>query len=444
MNTFFKSLFLRPRLFIVWGGLIAFFVSAYLFPLLIPLAKIATMVLAAFCFLDAALLYLGKGKVVGERLTPERFSNGDINLVKLKLKNEYNFPVQLEVIDEAPDQFQLRKLKFFSNLKSGGEDQVEYELRPVERGEYHFGGLHVFVSSPLGLLKRRFTFGQDQMVPTYPSYIQMRRFQFLAISQRLNDVGVKQIRRLGNSTEFEKIKEYVRGDDYRTINWKATARSGKLMVNQYIDERAQYVYCLIDKSRGMKMPFEGMSLLDYAINACLVLSNIALYRQDRSGLITFAEKIDACLPATNKMTQMNRIQEVLYNQKTQYLEADYERLYTFVKHKISQRSLLILFTNFETLTAVRRQLPYLQKIAKNHLLVVVFFENTELSGLLESNPKNTEEIYIKSIGENFAFEKQQIVRELERNGIISILSPPQSLTVNTINKYLEIKSRAMI
>lgn len=402
------------------------------------------MAMFAACFLDAALLYLGKGKVLAKRITPERFSNGDQNPVRVEISNSYNFPISTTVIDEAPVQFQLRELVFRKTIPAGKEKELSYDLRPVERGEYHFGALHIFVSSPLGLLKRRYSFGEGQMVPTYPSYIQMRRFQFLAISQRLTDIGVKQIRRLGNSTEFEKIKEYVRGDDYRTINWKATARSGKMMVNQYVDERAQYIYCLIDKSRGMKMPFQGMSLLDYAINASLVLSNIAIYRQDRGGLITFAEKIDTCLPASHKLTQMNRIQELLYNQTTQFLEADYERLYTFIKHKIPQRSLLVLFTNFETLTALRRQLPYLQRIARNHLLVVVFFENTELRELLESHPQNTEEIYIKSIGENFAFEKQQIVREMEKHGIMSILTPPEQLTVNTINKYLEIKSRAMI
>lgn len=444
MNNFYQSLYLRPRLFIVWGALIAFFVLGFLFPVLLPLAKIATMILFTLCVIEGAILYLGKGKVVAKRIAPEKFSNGDQNLIKISIENQYNFPILAEIIDETPNQFQLRDQVFQEKIEGASLAEISYELRPVERGEYHFGGLHVFVASPLGLVKKKFTFDEGQMVPTYPSYIQMRRFQFLAISQRLTDVGVKQIRRLGNSTEFEKIKEYVRGDDYRTINWKATARSGKMMVNQYVDERAQYVYCLIDKSRGMKMPFEGMSLLDYAINACLVLSNIAIYRQDRAGLITFSQKMDACLPASNKMTQMNRIQEVLYNQKTRFLEADYERVYTFVKHKIPQRSLLILFTNFESLTAVRRQLPYFQKMARNHLLVIVFFENTELNELLESTPQNTEEIYVKSIGENFAFEKQQIVRELERHGIIAILSPPKELTVNTINKYLEIKSRAMI
>ncbi|MEL6843797.1 MAG: DUF58 domain-containing protein, partial [Bacteroidota bacterium] len=243
---------------------------------------------------------------------------------------------------------------------------------------------------------------------------------------------------------FEQIKEYVRGDDYRTLNWKATARSGKLMVNQFRDERAQHIYCLIDKSRNMKMPFEGMSLLDYAINASLVLSNIALLKQDRAGIIAFSERNDSIVKSSNRPTHMNLIMEVLYNQTTRYLEADYERLYSAISRQVTQRSLLVLFTNFESLSALRRMLPYLKRLNRTHLLVVVFFENTELRELLDAQPGSMEEIYIKTIAENFAYEKKQIVRELERHGIIAILSPPQNLTVNTLNKYLELKARGMV
>jgi len=133
------------------------------------------------------------------------------------------------------------------------------------------------------------------------------------------------MRRLGHSMEFEQIKEYVSGDDYRTVNWNATARKGALMVNNFTDEKSQQVYCIIDKSRVMKMPFEGLSLLDYAINASLVLSNIALLKQDKAGLITFAENLSAFLPAEKKETQMHLILQALFNQKTRYLESDYEK-----------------------------------------------------------------------------------------------------------------------
>ncbi|MEL6675212.1 MAG: DUF58 domain-containing protein [Bacteroidota bacterium] len=443
LKHLYRNIFLQPRLYISLGVVFGCFILSYQVAAIFPVAQALLGLLIALLLVDIILLYWGGNRIMGNRILPEKFSNGDENEVNLQIANGYSFAVNLKVLEEYPVQFQEREKVLKFSMQPGEKKVETYTLRPVTRGEYHFGYTNVFATTFLGLISRRFQVSQEEMVPTYPSFIQMRKYQLLAISNRLTEVGVKKIRRLGHTTEFEQIKEYVGGDDYRTINWKATARSGKLMVNQYMDERAQHVYCLIDKSRPLKMPFEGMSLLDYGINASLVLSNIAIYRQDKAGIITFSEKVHSLVPARRQATQMNRIMEVLYNEKTAYKEADYQRLYATLKQKISHRSLLILFTNFESLSAMRRQLPYLKQLARQHLLVAVIFENTELRDLLKSSPHNTEEIYIKAIGENFAFTKQQIVRELSQYGIMALLTPPEQLTVNTINKYLEIKSRGM-
>jgi uncharacterized protein (DUF58 family) len=244
--------------------------------------------------------------------------------------------------------------------------------------------------------------------------------------------------------EFEQIKEYVPGDDYRTVNWKATARKGSLMTNNYTDERSQQIYCAVNKGRVMKMPFDGMSLLDYAVNASLVLSNVALGKQDKAGLITFAENLDTFLPADKKPTQMNLVLEALYKQRTRFLESDFEKLFSVIRNRITHRSLIILFTNFESLESLQREMSSLKRIAKYHLLVVVFFENTELKKLQEVHAATMEDIYIKTIAEKFAFEKKLMVKELIANGIISILTTPENLTVNTINKYLELKNKLSI
>jgi len=244
--------------------------------------------------------------------------------------------------------------------------------------------------------------------------------------------------------EFEQIKEYVRGDDYQTINWKATARKSDLMVNNYTDEKSQQIYSLVNKGRIMKMPFEGMTLLDYSVNASLVLSNVALVRQDKAGLITFAENIDAFLQADKKPTQMNLVLETLYRQQTRFLEADFEKLYSVIRNRITHRSLLVLFTNFESMDSLQREMASLKLIAQYHLLLVVFFENTELKKLTDSRAVTMEDIYIKTIAEKFAFEKRLMVKELHKNGILSVLTSPQNLTIDTINKYLELKNKMSI
>jgi uncharacterized protein (DUF58 family) len=331
------------------------------------------------------------------RVLPERLSNGDENEILVRALSSYPFTLSIEIIDEIPFQFQVRDFSIRTSLMPGKSREIVYHLRPVKRGEYDFGVLNLYASSPIGLVVRRYRFGEPLMIPVYPSFLQMRRYQLLAISNRLSEIGVKKIRRIGHSMEFEQIREYVMGDDIRTLNWKASARKNQLMVNSFTDEKSQQVYCLVDKSRVMKMPFNGLSLLDYAINASLVLSNVALLKHDKAGLISFAEDIADFLPASGRATQMNSILEILYRQKTRYLESDFERLYTLMRKRITQRSLVVLFTNFESLTALHRQLPYLRKMARNHLLMVIFFENTELSKRLAQPADNLEEVYTQTI-----------------------------------------------
>jgi uncharacterized protein (DUF58 family) len=304
--------------------------------------------------------------------------------------------------------------------------------------------MNTFVSTPLGLAKRRFRFDLGKTVPVYPSFVQMRQYEIMAANNRLTELGVKRVRRLGQSMEFEQIREYVVGDDFRLMNWKATARAQRNMVNQFTEEKSQPLYCVIDKGRSMKMPFKEMTLLDYAINASLVISNIAIHRQDRAGLITFAEQVGVHAKASHRPTQMNVIMELLYNQKTRFLESDFERLYLDIHRKVSQRSLILLFTNFESISAMRRQLPHLRRISRRHLLVVIFFQNSELKSVIQAPAKDMEEVYFKTVAEKFDFEKRQIVKELNVHGIQAILSTPEDLTVNALNKYLEMKARGIL
>ncbi|MFQ5651040.1 MAG: DUF58 domain-containing protein [bacterium] len=411
---------------------------------MLQLARPALFSCLLLLLLDVFLLFRTPNGVVAARQTGDKLSNGDDNEIQVVVENAYSFRIEVEVIDELPLQFQIRDQTFRFRLAAGAQKAFSYFLRPVQRGEHHFGALNVYAASPFGLARKRYCFAQDTVVPVYPSFIQMRTYELLAISNHLTELGIKKIRRLGHTLEFEHIRGYVEGDDYRTINWRATARKGDIMVNQYQDEKSQQLYSVIDMGRVMKMPFARMSLLDYAINASLVIANIALRKHDKAGIITFSEKVNAVLPADRKGSQLSKILELLYNQKTGFLESNFEALAAVIGQKIRHRSLLLIFTNFETLSSLKRQLPCLRRLARSHLVVTIFFENTELNALHQKRAKNTEEIYIKTIAEKFAFEKRQIVKELSRYGIHAILTAPQNLTANTINKYLELKARGLI
>ena len=417
---------------------------SYFIPPLLILTKLILITLIVFLVFDILILYANRDGVYAYRESPNRLSNGDENEIKIFVTNNYSFRIRTIIIDELPFDLQIRDNSFSLEIKQGITKIISYFLRPVKRGEYNFGNINVYVSSRIGLVRRRYRFEGDEIIPVYPSYVQMRKYELMAISDRLTEAGIKKVRRVGHSMEFEQIKEYVKGDDYRTINWKATARKNHLMVNHFEDEKSQQVYSVIDTGRIMKMPFEGMSLLDYAINASLVISNIAVYKQDKAGLITFSNKVNNILPADRQAIQMNKILEILYRQKTDYPESDFEILVSNIFKRISHRSLILLFTNFETLSSLERQIQFIRKLAQRHLLVVIFFINTQLNELINQAAGNVEQIYHKTIAEKFAFEKRLIVKELARYSIHSILTTPQNLSVNTINKYLELKARHLI
>lgn len=444
MIKFLKSLYLNPRFYVYISVISGVFLLSFWMPGLYNIAWFMAIILVALFLVDALILFRNPKGIKAQRVLADKLSNSDENPIAVHITNNYRIRIVVSVIDELPVQFQKRDFQYNFALNAYEKFSFEYTVVPVERGEYHFGNLNVYVSSPLKIVAKRYGFDRNKTVAVYPSYIQMRKYEFLALNNRLTEYGLKKIRRIGHTMEFEQIKNYVLGDDVRTINWKATAKKGELMVNQYQDEKSQPIYSLIDTGRVMKMPFEQLKLLDYAINATLAFSNIAIKKNDKAGLITFSDQIEHILPANNKRTHINVINEALYNIDTRFLDADYGMLYATVKRWVKHRSMLLLYTNFEHLSAMKRQLPYLMGISRQHLLVTVFFENTELDTLISENAEDLQGIYHKAIAEKFAFEKRQIVKELENRGIHAILTKPGNLSVNVINKYLEFKSKGLI
>lgn len=439
-----RTVFLHQRFFASLGLLAALFVLGFALPPLFPIAQALLVVWVAVLVLDAWLLYGRSFDLSGQRRLPAVFSLGDPNPVYVHLESRSSVLLRCQVIDELPQQFQIRDFVQHVSLRPDEAQEIRYELTPTVRGEYGFGALNLFATSPIGLLERRVRIEAEAVVPVFPSIIQMKKYELRAFDRMAQFNGLKRMRRIGHSYEFEQIKNYVRGDDYRSINWKASSRRGEFMVNQYQDERSQQVYCIIDKSRAMRMPFEGLSLMDYAINTSLVISNIALQKYDRAGLITFSDKIGAAIKADSRSGQLNKILHALYREKERPLESNYELLFQATRKLISGRSLLLLFTNFESSYALDRVLPLLRRINNMHLLVVVFFENTEIRALTRQPAQTTEDIYRQTIAEQFLAEKSQMVSKLRQYGIQAVLTRPEDLSINTINKYLELKARGLI
>jgi uncharacterized protein (DUF58 family) len=437
-------MFLTNRFLALFGAIILLFALAYPFGYLFPLAQSILVIACVLVMADAALLYVRKPALFCRRILNPIFSLSDPNPVSIEADNKSPLRLNLTIIDELPVQFQLRDFEVRLRLNPGEKTTYRHTLKPLSRGEYRFGRINVFASTRLGLLERRLVFDQEQDVAVYPSIIQMKRYELRAMRQIAHETGIKKMRRIGHSYEFEQIKNYVQGDDYRSVNWKASSRRNVLMVNQYEDERSQQVYCIVDKSRVMRMPFDGLGLMDYAINTTLAISNIILKKKDKAGLLTFSDVMGATLKAERGSGQLVRIMESLYREKERSVEANYELLYEAVRRLIGARSLLVLFTNFESNYALERVLPTLRRLNKFHLLVVVFFENTEIKDVAAMPVHKTADIYRQTVARQFLQEKKEMVQKLRQYGIQAILTKPQDLTINTINKYLELKSRGLI
>lgn len=440
---YIQQIFLGRNFFYGILSIVIFYVMGFYFPWIINLANLLLFAIILLILIELYLLFSSKKGIEGQRILNEKLSNFDTNPVKISLENHFNFKVKITVIDELPYQFQIFDFKIEEEINPNRAKTISYQLKPTERGLYEFGNTNVFVSSPLRILERRIVLNTQSSIKVFPSFLRLNQLSLYNFKAHLNELGVKKSRRIGHSMEFEQIKNYVLGDDIRTINWKATAKHQKLMVNQYVDEKSQQIYCALDKGRLMKMPFDGLSLLDYAINATLIFSNIVLQNQDRAGIFTFSNQMEDLIKAERRSNQLEKISNGLYNIKSNFIESDFGILYNTLKYKITQRSLILLFTNFESLDSMQRQLPYLKAINKNHLLIVTFFKNSELENYLNT-PKKQIDPYQKGLIEKFIYEKQQIVLELNKHGIQTILTRPEDLEIATINKYLEIKSRGMI
>ncbi len=444
MISFWKGWFLTPRAYIILFGLSVPAVLSVWVNVLYPVTLAALVLFTIAILIDTTWLW-SKGRMVhARRRLEERLNNGEPNIVRIRLKSLYPSTITASVVDELPIQFQERDFHLHVRLDGGQERDVSYSVRPVERGVYSFGAVNVFVKGPLGLVERRFRWDADHECKVYPSVTVMRKAELHAFSNRLVKHGQRRLRRLGHTMDFEKIKNYVSGDDVRSLNWKATARSGNLMVNQYQDERSQDVVAVLDTGRIMRAPFDGMTSLDYAINAALAFSNVVIKKHDRAGLITYGAHGSSMVTPGSKPEQIVQINETLYALQTDFEETNDEHLVLRIRTSLRHRSLVMLFTNIDSMSALHRRLPYFQLIATRHVLVVVIFENVEVRALAASRAATIEDVYKRTVARDFLQQKRDIAMELRHRGIHCVLAAPTQLSIASIDRYLELKTRGLI
>ena len=353
-------------------------------------------------------------------------------------------PVAFTVRDEAPYEFVISRLFLPGAIGSGEQADLSYTVRPLRRGDYAFGGCHLRYTGVLGLVMRQHRYSLDAPVKVYPNLLEVRKYELLARRDQLFEIGLKNARRLGQGTEFERLRDYEPDDDYRRINWPATARLHKPITTDYQPERSQSVIVMLDAGRLMTAPLGPLSKLDYAINTTLLLAYVAIVRGDRVGLLTFADTVTGYWEPDRGRRQFLALLEALYKVQPQQVESDYMRAGAFLSTRRSKRSLVVLFTDLIDREQAGAMVRGFGRLAPRHLPMAVTMADSEVLTMSSRQPTDAQQMYEKIIAQNLLDDRAAALENLQRRGALTIDVPADKLTPAVVNKYLELKARGRL
>ncbi len=391
------------------------------------------------------------------RHTPDKLSVGAENRVTISVRSRTRFLLRMLVKDDPPARFRTPQRLQRLVVAPFTTQQVSYRTMPPARGDYSFGNLHFRGLSFLGLTYWQRTIAAGREVAVYPNLAEVARYEELARAGRLTQAGYHPYRRLGMGTEFESLRDYVPDDEFRHIDWKATARRHKPTTRQYETERSQSLMIMIDSGRMMagtaSLPAKAaeggreptrtaaMSKLDYAINAALMLAYVATERDDRVGLLAFADAVQQFVPPSKGKAQVGRIAEALYGLEARLHEPDYGLAFSTLFSRSRKRSLVICFTDLIDKDASARLLSGMASLFPRHLPLLVAIQDPDLQAAAAQDPAGAFEAYEKAVAIAAIGDRREALSAITRRGVLVLDTTPQALTVAAVNRYLEIKDR---
>lgn len=431
----------RLLLLLLLGSLLVAGVA--LSPLLLWLALAYLIAVGALVVVDYALTPRPESFEI-ERINDTKLSLGADNLITLLAANRSSRSLRFSLRDEHPYQFIADATILDGEVKPYEVYEARYHVRPLQRGDYTFGDINVRYQSMLKTFVRQARYPATAQVKVYPNVLDVRKYDLLARKGLLFELGLRAARVFGAGTEFERLREYNTDDEFRRINWKATARRGKPIAVEYETERSQYIVSVIDTGRLMRPPVGDLAKLDYVINTSLLLSYVANLKGDHVGLLTFADDVRTYLAPKRGKGQFYRMLEALYNVQFEPVEADYARALAYLSVKHKRRSLVVVFTDLVTLDAARPLIAHMARLSQRHLPLCVTISDPNITRLAAQPPRDSDAVYQRAVAEMLLDERRIVLDTLHRSGVHTIDVPADKLTVSVINKYLELKGRGAI
>jgi uncharacterized protein (DUF58 family) len=366
------------------------------------------------------------------------------NRIELTISNEGLEPISLRLRDEPPPDFDVSEREFDLRLAPGEEHTVAYTATPPDRGGDFFRGTFARVRCPLGLVWREARLRTEQPVRIYPNVLALREFDLLRQKGRLSHMGVRRSRIRGLGTEFESLREYAEGDDYRKMDWKASARRGKFVVRQYEQERNQAVLLCVDIGRRMLSEVNGVSKLDHALDACLLMAHSAAASGGAVGLMVYADTVRRYLPPKRGRTQVGAIIEALHDLSAEPIASDPGLAFAYLSSRWKRRSLLAVFADVEDADAAQETVRSLGALSRRHIAVLASVADPRLLEASEAPVDGSDGLYRRAAAVLFTSERKAAQSQLAAAEIHSLDAEPQNLAAALVSFYFDVKERGLL
>ena len=427
-----------PRLIIMVMAAAPVFLGGALYDPLLAVGIIYGIMLAVYATIDVALLPRRKNVVV-ERVVPERISLGNPARIVFRVRNASGRRIEIRIAEDCPSGIEAKPPHCVGVFDRGAEGALEYRLIARRRGRYVLSDVDVRVLPAAGLFYRQFRLRIPAEVHVFPDLVNIKRYE-LQLRRGLYEQGVARLRQTGLGTDFESLRLYHHGDDMSRVDWKATAKLSRLVVKNCEPERRQNVLVAIDVGRATAGEFEGISRLDYLVNASLMLAYVALRQGDWFSLVAFSQRIESYLPPLRSVRSIDRVARALYELEPRLVEADYGAACRFMGLKSRKRSLICLMTDVIDCEASGDIVAYMARFARYHLPIAVTLANPEVRRIAEEPLEASPDPYSKAVALDVIAAREEALQAMRHQGVAVVDVEPRALTPELINRYLLIKS----
>ncbi len=364
--------------------------------------------------------------------------------ITLHVSNLSSRPRTAWIRDDILQEFVATPKEFVLRLGPRSRSTVHYELLPSQRGKFQLVQLNLRVRSLLGLWQRFLVYPQASEIHVYPDMKQLAEYAILARTNRLSLMGVRRTRKVGLENDFERLRDYTLDDNYKYIDWKASARRLKLTVKDFQTSQSQRIIFLLDCGRLMTNESGGLSLLDHSLNAALLLAYVALRQGDSVGMIAFADRVMSYVPPRGGMKQMNQLLHASFDRFPELVESRYDDAFLYLNTHCKKRSLVVLVSNVIDEVNAHQIESYLRNLVGRHLPLGVLLRDHQLFDAADREPTSDEQLFRAGAAAEILTWRHQVLRDLERHGILALDVFPEDMTAPLVNSYLEIKARHLL